>query len=83
MLPVRGVLGALEVVMGQQNSFDPAGSKRFLRICMTGISQLMLLPTLWEALRTSAPHIRINVLPLSNDPGSQWLRRVITGLMAA
>jgi DNA-binding transcriptional LysR family regulator len=27
----------------------------------------VLLPKLWEALRTTAPHIRIDVLPLSSD----------------
>jgi len=65
--PVRGVLEALDVVMGHQNHFDPATSKRLFRICMTDISQLVLLPKLWEALRVSAPGIRIDVLPLSAD----------------
>ena len=65
--PVRGVLEALDVVMGHQNHFDPATSKRLFRICMTDISQLVLLPRLWEALRSSAPGIRIDVLPLSAD----------------
>jgi DNA-binding transcriptional LysR family regulator len=65
--PVRGVLEALEVVLGHQNSFDPATSKRLFRICMTDISQLVLLPRLWEKLRVAAPGIRIDVLPLSSD----------------
>ncbi len=65
--PVRSVLEALEVVMGQQNSFDPATSKRLFRICMTDISQLVLLPRLWKKLRAAAPSIRIDVLPLTND----------------
>lgn len=64
--PVRGVLDALQVVMGQQNSFDPATSRRLFRICMTDISQLVLLPRLWEKLRVSAPEIRIDVLPLTS-----------------
>ena len=65
--PVRGVLEALELVLGHQSHFDPATSKRLFRICMTDISQLVLLPKLWEALRLSAPGIRIDVLPLSAD----------------
>jgi len=65
--PVRGVLEALELVLGHQSHFDPATSKRLFRICMTDISQLVLLPRLWEALRVSAPGIRIDVLPLSAD----------------
>jgi DNA-binding transcriptional LysR family regulator len=65
--PVRGVLEALDLVLGHQSHFDPATSKRLFRICMTDISQLVLLPRLWEALRVSAPGIRIDVLPLSAD----------------
>lgn len=67
--PVRSVLEALDVVMGHQNSFDPATSKRLFRICMTDISQLVLLPKLWETLRVTAPDIRIEILPLSSDIG--------------
>jgi DNA-binding transcriptional LysR family regulator len=65
--PVRDVLEALEVVMGQQNHFDPASSKRLFRISMTDISQLVLLPRLCKALSLAAPGVRIDVLPLSSD----------------
>ncbi len=69
--PVRGVLEALDVVMGHQNSFDPLSSKRIFRLCMTDISQLVLLPRLWETLSVAAPHIRIDILPLSIDIARQ------------
>jgi DNA-binding transcriptional LysR family regulator len=65
--PVCILLEALEVVMGQQSHFDTATSKRLFRICMTDISQLVLLPRLWEALSRSAPGVRIDVLPISSD----------------
>ena len=65
--PVRDVLDAMDVVMGQQNSFDPATSRRLFRVCMTDISQLVLLPRLWKALSVAAPGVRIDVLPLSSD----------------
>ena len=65
--PVRGALEALELVMGQQSHFEPASSKRLFRICMTDISQLVLLPRLWEALTLTAPGVRIDVLPLGSD----------------
>lgn len=66
-LPVRQALEALAAVTSQRNAFDPATSERTFRICMTDISQLVLLPRLWEALRRVAPHIRIEVLPLTTD----------------
>ena len=69
--PVRNLLEALEVVLGQQSQFDAATSKRLFRIGMTDISQLVLLPRLWEALSRSAPGVRIDVLPISGDIARQ------------
>jgi DNA-binding transcriptional LysR family regulator len=69
--PVRDALEALDVVMGHRHEFDPATSERTFRICMTDISQLVLLPKLWKTLRVSAPRIRIDILPLSSDIARQ------------
>lgn len=65
--PVRAVLDALDLVLGHRNEFDPATSQRTFRICMTDISQLVLLPRLWKTLRVSAPGIYIEIFPLSKD----------------
>ena len=65
--PVRAVLEALDLVHGHRNEFAPFTSNRTFRICMTDISQLVLLPKLWESLRSSAPGIRIEIIPLSSD----------------
>ncbi len=65
--PVRAVLDALDEVLGHRNDFDPASSERTFRICMTDISQLVLLPKLMKTLRLSAPGVRIEILPLSQD----------------
>jgi DNA-binding transcriptional LysR family regulator len=64
---VRAALEALEVVNAHRNDFDPATASRTFRICMTDISQLVLLPRLWETLRHVAPGLRIEILPLSAD----------------
>jgi len=65
--PVRAVLDALDLVLDYRSEFDPGSSDRTFRICMTDISQLVLLPRLWETLRATAPGIRIEIMPLSND----------------
>ncbi len=65
--PVRAAIEAIDVVTGHRLEFDPGTSERTFRICMTDISQLVLLPRLWETLRVSAPRIRIDILPLSID----------------
>lgn len=64
--PVHAVLEALDVVLDQHNEFDPRTSNRTFRICMTDISQLVLLPGLLEKMRASAPGIRIEVIPLTD-----------------
>jgi len=65
--PVRAVLDALDLVLDYRSEFDPGSADRTFRICMTDISQLVLLPRLWETLRATAPGIRIEIMPLSND----------------
>lgn len=65
--PVRAALDALDQVLGYRNDFDPGSAERTFRICMTDISQLVLLPSLWQKLRATAPGIRIQIVPLSDD----------------
>ena len=65
--PVRAVLDAVDAVLGHSDNFEPATSARSFRICMTDISQLVLLPRLWKKLRSTAPGIQIEIFPLSSD----------------
>jgi DNA-binding transcriptional LysR family regulator len=65
--PVRAVLDALDMVLGHRNAFEAGTSSRTFRICMTDISQLVLLPKLLQTLRLSAPGIQIEIFPLSGD----------------
>lgn len=68
--PVREALDAVEAVFAYNDNFDPATSDRTFRICMTDISQLVLLPSLWATLRQEARGIRIIVLPLTPAAGT-------------
>ena len=65
--PVRTALNAVSAVVDFSTHFDPSTSKRVFKIAMTDISQLILLPKLWERLRLTAPSVGIDVFPLSND----------------
>ena len=65
--PVRDALAALERVLGHRAGFDPRTSDRRFSVCMTDISQLVLLPRLWAHLRATAPGIRIDIAHLSAD----------------
>lgn len=64
---VRATLDALALVNAHRNDFDPATAQRTFRICMTDISQLVLLPPLWHQLREAAPGVRIHIEPLGAD----------------
>lgn len=64
---VRSVRDAVDQVLGHRNDFDPSTSARTFRICMTDISQLVLLPPLLKTLGESAPDLRIEIFPLSGE----------------
>jgi DNA-binding transcriptional LysR family regulator len=72
---VRAALEALDVVNAHRNDFDPATAQRTFRLCMTDISQLVLLPPLWQQLRQVAPGVRIEIEPL----GTNTAQRLETG----
>lgn len=65
--PIRSAIDALASAFGHRTAFDPRSAQRVFRICMTDISQLVLLPRLWAALRASAPGVRIEIAHLSAD----------------
>ena len=72
--PIRGALEALHAAFGQRSLFSPAQSERCFRICMADISQLVLLPKLWNRLHATAPGVCIEVVPLKDTATTaQWL----------
>ncbi len=66
---VSSALNAIEQVYGYQPAFDPATVSRTFHICMSDISQLVLIPKLWEFMRRVAPGVKIAVSPLTADTG--------------
>lgn len=61
--PVLEALHALDKVYTHRAGFDPATSNRKFAICMSDISQLVLLPKLLRYLRTYSPGLQIEILP--------------------
>lgn len=56
---IRRVLEELEQARSSPDAFDPATAVRDFRICMTDISQVVLIPRLMNHLRVFAPGIRV------------------------
>lgn len=63
--PIRVAVAAVAAASGHRAEFDPTRAHRMFRIAMTDISQLVLLPRLWERLRAVAPGIHIDIANLS------------------
>lgn len=66
---IRNAVDAVNAVLGHRNDFHPETSTRSFRVCMADISQLVLLPVLWERLHVIAPGVCIEVLPLTAETG--------------
>lgn len=66
---LREALLQLEAARGSHAAFDPARAQRRLRICMTDISEVVLLPGLLDHLRRVAPGVQLETEIVSTDSG--------------
>ena len=64
---VRSALQSLQHALAGEPGFDPAGSTREFRICMTDISEIVLLPPLLNYLRQHGPGIHVDISKISPD----------------
>ena len=65
--PVRDGLGLLDGALRHRVTFDPTRSDRAFCLCLTDISQAVLLPTLLNHLKRAAPAIQLEIVPISSD----------------
>jgi DNA-binding transcriptional LysR family regulator len=61
------VVERMERVRGRVALFDPSTARRTFRICMTDISEMVLLPSLLNRLRREAPEVVIEAVKVSVD----------------
>lgn len=66
---VREALTQLDQARGSRGGFDPAQARRNFRICMTDISEVVLLPGLLDHLRRVAPGVHIETEIISTESG--------------
>ena len=64
---IRLALQALQSALADEPVFDPAASQRAFTVCMTDISEIVLLPRLLNYLRTHGPGIKLDVAKISPD----------------
>ena len=66
---LREALQQLEAARGSRAAFVPATAQRSFRICMTDISEVVLLPGLLDHLRRVAPGVQLETEIVSTDSG--------------
>lgn len=64
---LREVLARLEKARGARPEFSAAETTREFRICMSDISEVVLLPVLLNHLHRHAPHVRVQAETISTD----------------
>lgn len=64
---LRAVREGLDAARAGRGVFVPAQTERVFRICMTDISELVLMPVLMNHLRVAAPLVTIDVEKISPD----------------
>jgi DNA-binding transcriptional LysR family regulator len=68
---VRAATAALHSALRHKKEFAPQHSEREFNICMTDISEIVLLPTLLNYLKQVAPEIRIDATTISPETPMQ------------
>jgi DNA-binding transcriptional LysR family regulator len=62
----------IERARGTQRGFSPVDARRRFRICMTDISEIVLLPMLVNRLRQTAPGLEIEAEKITPTAGAGW-----------
>ncbi len=60
--PVAYALGAIHSALNQQATFDAAASTRTFTLAVTDIGEIYFLPALLEAVKKTAPNIRLSTV---------------------
>jgi DNA-binding transcriptional LysR family regulator len=72
---LHAALAQIALARGTADVFEPASSPRTFRICMTDISEIVLLPTLINHLQQAAPQLSVEAEKIS----AQTARRLESG----
>lgn len=64
VLPLRRGLGELRSALAQQAAFDARESRRTLRLAAADGVAVALVPGVLQILRTEAPHVDLDIVPL-------------------
>ena len=68
---VSEALNKVEIINNFTIDFDQATSQQQFSLAMTDVSHLVLLPKISQYLKKHAPHIRLNIRPITSETSYQ------------
>ncbi|GAA1470482.1 LysR family transcriptional regulator [Microbacterium thalassium] len=71
----RDAIAGIDRTIDEVHTFDPSQSRRIVRIALSELGEIGWLPAILTALRSRAPHMRVEVVPLDVDALPEWLSR--------
>lgn len=71
----RDAIAGIDRTIDEVHAFDPSQSRRRVRIALSELGEIGWLPAILSALRSRAPRIRIETVPLDVDALPEWLSR--------
>lgn len=71
----RDAVAGIDRTIDAVHAFDPSESRRLFRIALSELGEIGWLPAILSAIRSRAPHMRLEVVPLEVDALADWLSR--------
>lgn len=71
----RDAIASIDRAIDAVHGFDSSQSRRLVRIALSELGEIGWLPAILAALRSRAPHMRLEVVPLDVDLLPEWLSR--------
>jgi len=71
----RSALEAVDSTLAGVHGFDPAASDRLFRIALSELGEIGWMPAILAAIRSQAPHMRIEAVPMDVRALPEWLGR--------
>lgn len=71
----RDSLARIDRTLDSVHGFDPGAFDRVFRIALSELGEIGYFPAIFDAVRTAAPHARLEVVPLDVERLPSWLAR--------
>ncbi|MFH8250658.1 LysR family transcriptional regulator [Microbacterium sp. B2969] len=71
----RDAVAGIDRTIDAVHAFDPSASHRLFRIALSELGEIGWLPAILSAIRTRAPHMRLEVVSLDVEALPEWLSR--------